>query len=184
MMARRLFWVGFSAALLTAFGCSNSDDGGGTTGPAFLCTDSGTVAQNSVNTDCAAAVDSVTEQVDVVIGGPAAGATTLRGLNFDVTYDPAKLTFVLAGTYTSPLFPNALVAVSQPQAGQVVVAIQQTGGNPDVTVPAGPNVVLSLTFQRAAGATFGPTPLAFANTDATGASTAITFASSVALSYQ
>ena len=184
MMARRLFWVGFSAALLTAFGCSNDDSGGGTTGPAFVCTDGGAAAQNAVNTNCAGAVDPTTEVVDVVIGGTAAGTTTLRGVNFDVTYDPTKLDFVAAGTYTSPLFPSALVAVSLSSAGRVVVSVQQTGGDPAVTVPSGQSVVLSLTFQRAAGATFGPTPLGIENSEATSPSTPITFASGVALSYQ
>jgi hypothetical protein len=46
-----------------------------------------------------------------VIGGPGAGSTTLRGLNFDITYEPAILAFSPAGTYTSPLFPNALIVV-------------------------------------------------------------------------
>jgi hypothetical protein len=184
MMARRLFVLGFAAALLTAFGCSNSDNGGSTTAPALSCTDSGTVGANAVNTNCAGALDTVTEQVDVVIGGAAGGATTLRGLNFDVTFDPAKLTFVPAASYTSALFPNALIAVSLAQAGRVVASVQQTGGNPAVTVPSGSNVVLSLTFQRTPGATFGPTPLTFQNTEATSPSTAIAFASGVALSYQ
>ena len=183
MMARRLFVLGFAAALLTAFGCSNNDNGG-TTAPALSCTDGGGVGANAVNMNCAGALDSVTEQVDVVMGGPEVAATTLRGLNFDVTFDPAKLTFVPAANYTSPLFPNALVAVSLSQAGRVVASIQQTGGDPAVTVPAGSNVVLSLTFQRASGATFGPTPLTLQNTEATSPSTAIAFASGLALSYQ
>jgi hypothetical protein len=184
MRVRRLFVLGFAAALLTALGCSNSDNGGTTTNPALGCTDGGAVGADAVNTNCGGATDSVTEQVDVVMGGTAAGSTTLRGLNFDVTYDPAKLTFVPAANYASPLFPSALVAVSLSQAGRVVASIQQTGGDLAVTVPAGSNVVLSLAFQRVSGATFGPTPLTFQNAEATSPSTAITFASGVALSYQ
>ena len=184
MMARRFFLLAFAAALLTAFGCSNdSGSGGGTTAPALSCTDAGNAAANGVNMNCGGALDSVTEQVDVVMGGPAAGATTLRGLNFDVTFDEAKLVFVPAGSYTSALFPDALIAVSLAQAGRVVVSIQQTGGNPDVSVGPGQHVVLSLAFQRVTNATFAPTPLPLENTEATSASATISFGSGIAIAY-
>ena len=184
MIARRLFLVGFAAALLTAFGCSSS--GGGTPSPALACSDGGAAAANAVTMSCGGATDSTTEQVDAVMGGPVSGSTTLRGLNFDVTYDSSKLDFVPAGTYTSPLFPNALIAVtlSNGQPGRVVVSIQRVGGDPDVTVTAGQHIVLSLSFRRAAGTTFGPTPLTFENAEATSASAAISFASGLALSYR
>ena len=109
MTARRLFVFAFAAALLAGFGCSNDEAPGGT-GPALSCTDGGNAAANGVNTSCGGAVDSETEQVNVVMGGPAAGVTTLRGLNFDVVYDEDKLVFVPSATYTSPLFPTALIA--------------------------------------------------------------------------
>ena len=105
MTARRLFLFAFAAALLAGLGCSNDDDCA-STAPALVCTDGGNAAANGVNTNCGGALDSVTEQVDIVLGGPAAGSTTLRGLNFDVTYDPAKLTFMPAASYTSTLFPS------------------------------------------------------------------------------
>jgi len=186
MMARRLFLFGFAAALLTAFGCSSGDDGG-TTPAALACSDGGAAAANAVNMSCGGATGGTTEQVDVVLGGPAAGSTTLRGFNFDVTYDPAKLEFVQAASYTSPLLsPNALVAVSlfNGQPGRVVVSIQEFGGFADVAVGAGQHNVLSLSFRRVTGATFGPTPLTLENAEATTASTAISFASGLALSYQ
>ena len=183
MMARRLFLIAFAAALLTAFGCSN-DSGSGPPASALSCTDAGDAAANGVNMNCGGALDSVTEQVDVVMGGPAAGTTTLRGLNFDVTFDATKLAFVPAGSYTSALFPNALIAVSLAQAGRVVVSIQQTGGNPDYVVGPGQHVVLSLAFQRVSSATFAPTPLPLENSEATSPSASISFASGIAIAYQ
>ena len=119
------------------------------------------------------------------MGGPSAGTTTLRGLNFDVTYDPANLDFVPAGAYTSPLFPNALILVSLENGvpGRLVVSIQQPGSSPNVLVQGGQSAVLTLTFARAAGMSFAPTPLAFENFEATSASAAVGFSSSLALSY-
>ena len=185
MTARKLFLLGFAAALVAALGCSNTDDGG-TPSPALACSDGGAAGVNAVNLSCGGATDSTTEQVNVVMGGPAAGSTALRGLNFDVTYDATKIDFVPAASNTSALFPNALVAVTlfNGLPGRVVVSIQQVGGDPDVSVAPGQHVVLSLSFRRAAGTTFGPRPLALENAEATGASTAIGFSSVLALSYQ
>lgn len=184
MTFRRLFLFAFAAALLAGLGCSN--DSGGSAAPALVCTDGGNAAANSVNTNCGGALDSVTEQVDIIVGGPAAGSTTLRGLNFDVTYDPAKLTFMPAASYTSPLFPapDALIAVSSPVAGRVIASVQQTGGVAPVSVTPGQYVVLSLTFQSVSGVTYAPTPISLENYDATSPSTAISFASGTAIAYQ
>ena len=183
MMARCLFLIGFTAALLTAFGCSNGDVT--TAPPALACADGGQAGANSVTMNCAAATDSTTEQVDVMIGGPATGSTSLRGLNFDVTYDPAHLEFVPAGSYTSPLFPGALVAVtlSGGQQGRVVVSIQQVAGSAASDVTPGPHPVISLSFRTVAGVTFGATPLMFENAEATTASSVIGFTNGLALSY-
>jgi len=182
----KLILAGFSAALLAAVGCNSSGGDGGSTMAALACSDGGPAAVNAVTMNCGGASDSSTEVVAVTIGGPAAGSTTLRGLNFDVTYDPSKLEFVHAGNYASSLFPGALIAVAfaNGQPGRVLVSIQQTGGAADVGVATGPHMVLSLSFRRAAGATFGPTPLMLENVEATTASAAIAFASSLALSYQ
>jgi hypothetical protein len=172
--------LGFAAALLTAFGCSSG------TNPAQLACSDGGAAANAVTMTCGGATNSTTEQVDVVMGGPASGSTTLRGLNFDVTYVTSNLEFVPAASFTSPLFPGALVAVTlfNGQQGRVVVSIQQPGGLPDVAVGADPQVVLSLSFRSVAGVTFGSTALTFANAETTAASTAISFLSGLALSYQ
>jgi len=188
MIARRLFLLGFAVALAAAFGCSSGSDnsGGGTPTPALLCTDGGAAAANGVTLACGGALNSSTEKINVVMGGPSGGpATTLRGLNFDVIYDPANLDFVPASVYTSPLFPNALILVSLENGvpGRVVVSIQQPGSSPNVTVPAGQFGVLALTFARASGMSFTPTPLAFENFEATSASVAIAFTSDLALSY-
>jgi len=188
MIARRLFLLGFAAALITAFGCSSgsdNNDGGGTTPPGIACTDGGAAAANTVTMACVGATTSTTEQVNVVIGGPASGTTSLRGLNFDVTYDPTKLDFLPAVTPTSPLFSSGLIAVSLENGvpGRVVVSIQQPGPLPNVLVPAGQYTVITLTFSRVSGMSFAPTPLAFENFEATGASAAIAFSSGLALSY-
>ena len=185
MIARRWFLLGFASFLLTAFGCSNGGDGG-TTAPAVACSDAGAPAVNAVGMTCGGATDSATEQVAVALGGPASGATSLRGLNFDVTYDPSKLEFVPAGNPTSALFPSALVAITlfNNQQGRVVVSVQEFGGLPAVSVAPGSHVVVELSFRRVSGATFGPTPLSFENTDATTASSSIAFSSSLALAYQ
>jgi hypothetical protein len=180
-----MFVLGFAAALLMGFGCS-SDNGGGSTGPALACVDGGAAPADAVAMSCAGATGGTTEQVNVVIGGTAAGTTTLRGVNFDVTYDPAKLTFTPEASYASPLFPNALVGVSlfDGVQGRIVVSIQQPGGLPDVAIPAGQNVTLSLSLARVSGATFASTPIAFENAEATGASSAINFGGTVSVSYQ
>jgi len=188
MIARRLFVLGFAAALITAFGCSSgndNNDGGGTTVPSIVCTDGGAPGANAVTLKCVGALNTSSEQVAVVIGGPSSGSTSLRGLNFDITYDPANLDFIPAVTPTSPLFPNALVLASLENGvpGRVVVAIQQPGDMPNVAVPAGQHTVINLTFNRASGMSFLPTPLAFENSEATSSSAVITFASSLALSY-
>lgn len=186
MIARRLFLLGFAAALLTALGCGGGGDGGTTTPPALACSDACAAAANGVAMNCGGATGGTTEQVDVVMGGPAAGSTTLRGFNFDVTYDPAKVEFVPAASYTSPLLPNALVAVtlSNGQQGRVVVSIQQPGGLADVTVGAGQHDVIVLSFRRVTGVTFAPIPLTFDNAEATSASAVIAFANGLALSYR
>ena len=185
MTLRGWIEVGFAAALLTAVGCS-SNGGSGSSAPGFVCSDGGAAGSNGVTMTCGGATAATTEQVDVVMGGPASGSTTLRGLNFDVVYDPAKLGFMPAASYTSPLFPGALIAVAlyNGQPGRVVVTIQQTGGTPDVAVASGQHDVLKLTFQGAAGVNFSPTPVVFANPEATTPSASVSFASALALSYQ
>ena len=185
MISRRLFWLGFAAALLTAFGCGGGG-GGGTPSQALGCSDGGAAAADAVTMSCAGPQNGTTELVNVVMGGTAAGTTALRGLNFDVTYDTSKLVFVPAGSYTSPLFPDALIAVTlfNGQQGRVLVSVQRKGADPPVTVTPGQHVVLSLSFRIAAGASFSAAPLTFENTEATNASAAIAFGSSLALSYQ
>lgn len=184
MTARRWFFLAFAAALLTSFGCgSDSNSGGGATGPAMSCADSGNAPANGVTLRCGALVNSATEQVDAVLGGPAAGNTTLRGLNFDVVYDATKLDFVPAANYASALFPNALIAVTSPTPGRVVVGIQQMGGDPDVSVASGQHVALSLSFT-VHGPTFPAIPLTFQNSEATAPSVPITFNSGLMLAYQ
>jgi hypothetical protein len=184
MTARRLFLSAFAAALVAGLGCSNGDDST-PAGPALVCTDGGDAAANGVNTNCGAALDAVTEQVAIVMGGPASGSTTIVGLSLDVTYDPTKLTFMPAASYTSTLFPPpALIAVSSVTAGRVIVGIQQPGDQPAVTVTPGQHVVLNLSFRVAPGATFPATPLGVENTQATTASAPISFASGTAIAYQ
>jgi hypothetical protein len=187
MRARRLFLFLFAAALLTALGCSNGGDV--TVSPNFACTDSGTPAANSVTMTCGGATYA-TQQVDVVIGGPA----TLSGLSFNVMYDADNLVYQsFDASAASQLFPGALISVapsaepnSVPGYKDVVVAIQMTGGTA-LTDVAGQHLVLSLTFARAPGATFAPTPLGFnveRTLTATPATAGTTFASSLMLSYQ
>jgi len=189
MTARGLFLLVFAAALPIGVGCGGGGGGGGGVDtPELACVDGGAAAANAVTLTCGGATSGTTERVDVVLGGPASGTTTLRGLNFDVIYDPAKLDYVPAAIDTSPLFsPNALVAVSLSNGvpGRVVVSIQEFGSvAAPVAVGAGPHVVLSVWFRRVAGATFAPTPLTFENAEATSAVPAISFGSALALSYQ
>lgn len=186
MTAYRWIGLGFAAALLAAVGCSSSDSGGTPSTPGLSCSDGGAAAANGVTMTCGGLTGTATEMVNVVMGGPASGTTSLRGLNFDVTYDPAKVAFVDDGTYTSPLFPGALVAVARFNnvEGRLVVSIQQLGTSPAVAVGSGQHTALSLSFTRAAGATFTATPLAFQNFDATSSTATISFSSSLALAYQ
>ncbi len=186
MRTHHAFLLGFTAALIAGVGCSSSNNNGGTSTPQLRCSDGGAAGANGVTLNCGTPVDTQTTGVDVSLGGPASPQTTVGGLNFDVTYDPTKLQFVPSANYASPLFPNALivVALKDQQQGEIVVGIQQPGSDPTVTVPAGPNTVLSLTFQRVGGANFGASPLAFVNSEATGASATITFTSGLALAFQ
>jgi hypothetical protein len=129
------------------------------------------------------------ERVDVVIGGPSSGTTTLTGLSFDATYDPSKLEFVTASSATSDLFPATALMLAQlanGQQGRVVVSIHQVGGAPDVGVLPGQHVALSLSFRLAAGAMFAPTPVQFdpAHSEATDASAALSFASALQMAHQ
>lgn len=189
MMTRKLFLLVFAAALLTAFGCSSGGDGG-MTAFTLACTDgSATAPVNGVTLVCGGTTGGTTEKVNVVIVGPVSGSTTLRGLHFDVIYDPSKLIYVPAASDTSPLFsPNALVAVglSNGEPGDLVVSIREFGGVVDpVSVGPGQHVVLSLSFRRASEMnSFSPTALTFQNAEATTASTTIDFGSALALSYQ
>jgi len=187
-MARGLFVAGFATALTSSLGCGGGSDGGngGPIPPALACTDGGTAGANTVTMSCGGLIDATTERVDIVIGGPTSGTTTLRGLIFDVTYDPTKLEFVPAAVPASPLFPDALVLVelANRQPGRIVAAIIQVGTLPDVAVTTGEHEVLSLSFRRAGEDTFDPTPLAFDRAQATAAVPTITFASGLALNYQ
>lgn len=183
--ARGVVVTGFALALLASFGCGGSGDAD-TMSPAISCTDGNPVAVDTVTLNCGGATDSTTERVDVMIAGPSSGTMTLQGFSFDVTYDPTKLEFVPAGTYTSPLFdPSALVlaVLANGVQGRVVLGIQQVGTLEDIAVGPGQHLVLSLSFRRVAGATFDPTPLMFDRADATYASATVTFADGLALGY-
>ena len=188
MTLRGLFVAGFAVALFLSFGCGGGSDsgGGGPVPPALTCSTAGSAGPNTVTMDCGGLVDPNTERVEVMIEGPASGATTLRGMNFDVTYDPAKLEFVPTANVTSPLFPDALIlaALANAQQGRLIVAIQQPGNLGDVSVAAGVHPVINLSFRRVAAATFDPTPLVFERAQATAAVPAVTFASGLALEYQ
>jgi hypothetical protein len=195
MIARWLFLFGFAVALLISLGCGGSSSDNGSTGPALACTDGGAAAADAVTMTCGGATDSTTEQVNVVMGVPAAGATSLRGLNFDVTYDSTKLTFVSATNYTGGPFPAAalVVATALPNdpTPHVIVSIQQVGTDPDVVIGPGQHVMLHLSFTRTPAATFAPTPLEFdlATSEVTPPTpptvpAVVTFGSALALSYQ
>jgi len=185
MMAPRLFLLGFAAALVIGVGCSGGGSSDAVSSASLVCTDGGAAAANVVDIACGGATSGSTELVHVVLGGPSAGSTTVRGFNFDVTYDVSKLEFVPAASYASPLMPAALVAValSNGQQGRVVVSIQQPGGLPDVAVGTGQQTIVSLSFRRVSGASFGPTPLNFENAEAIAASPAIVFSDALALAY-
>lgn len=187
MMARRLFLFFFAAALLTAVGCSSGGDV--SVSPTLACADTGTPVANAVTLTCGGAT-TATQQVDVVIAGPA----TLSGLSFNVMYDGDNLAYdSYDASAASLLFPGALISVvpaSEPNAvpgyKDVVVAIQMTGGAP-LTDISGVQLVLSLNFTRASGATFGPTPVSFnplRTLTASPGTAGTTFASGLAVSYQ
>jgi hypothetical protein len=190
---RGLKWTGswfllgcMAALMLGTVYCGGGGGGGGMTTPQLSCAGGSSVAANSVALKCRGAIDSQTEKVDVVLGGPSSGSLTVRGFNFDITYASSRLEFVPATSYSSALAPSALVGVTlfNGQQGRVVVSVQQPGGLPALSAAPGEHRILSLSFRRVAGATFGPTPLAFENTDATGASAAVTFSSDLSLAYQ
>ena len=192
MMARRLLLVGFAAALPMAFGCSSSVDD---PTPSFACT-GGAAAANTVTMVCGGGNDT-TQQVDVVIDGQDLPELKLNGLDFNVMYDGLSLTLMSEDhSAASQLFPGALVSVAVPPSTEpntvsgysgykdVVVGIHMTG-NALAPIVVGQHVVLSLTFQRAAGTTF-TAPVLF-NPDrtkvATPTSAGTAFADGLSLSY-
>ena len=188
MRTRRAYLFLFAAALLTAFGCDNGGDVA-TTSPAFDCVDGGLASANAVTLECGAA-SAETQQVDVVIGGPA----TVSGLSFNVMFDGTKLAYTAYdASGVNALFPGALVTVvesTEPNSAagykDVVVAIQMTGGTA-LTDTAGQHVVLTLNFQRTSATLFGPTPLEFNDErtlTATPVTAGTTFGSNLTLSYQ
>jgi hypothetical protein len=186
--ARRGFFLGFATALLIGVGCS-SGGGDGTTMPVTTCTDGGPASTNAITMRCGGLTAGVTERVDVAIGGPSSGTTTLSGLSFDAVYDPSKLEFESVTSTTSDLFPPTALVIAElanGQQGRVVVSIHQVGGAPDVGVSAGQHVALSLSFRLAAGATFGPTPVQFdpARSEATDASATMSFTSALQMAHQ
>jgi len=196
MRAYRLFVLVFAVALLTAFGCGGGSDNGGSTTPTIACTDGGAAVADSVTMRCGGATNTTTEQINVVIGGPATGTTSIRGLNFDVTYDPTKVTFVSATNPTGGPFPaSALLAATAfplDLTPHVVVSIQEVFGDSDVVIAAGQQVVLlNLSFATATGVTtFSPTPVSYdlSASEVTpppppAVPTTVTFGSSLMLSY-
>lgn len=177
-MIRRL---GPAAALALLLGsCKES-----TEPTRIVCASSGAPSPEVVAMTCAGRLSDVTERIDIVVGGPTGEPTTVRGFNFDIQYDPASLEFVADAAYTSPLFPDAFVAVSllDGQQGRVVVTVQQPGTLPDVAFGSGKNKIIGLTFRRVPGATFDHSRLVFQNADAIGASKFISFVANVSLSY-
>jgi hypothetical protein len=186
--SRSLGGVRFAAiaALMTLASCDSGGGNGMVHSAKFTCSAAGVIAADTVGVTCGGTTDSITETVDVVVIGTPTGSTTARGFNFDVTYDPSSLEFVPSTSNLSPLFPDALIAVGlfNGTQGRLVVSVQQPGGLPDVTIGAGQQTILALSFRRVSGATFGPTPLTIENADATGASASVTFVSTLKLAYQ
>ena len=157
--------------------------------PAVTCSDGGSPGTNTVVMRCGGLTAGSTERVDVVIGGPSSGVTTLRGLNFDAVYDPSKLEFVSLSSAASELFSASALVVAElenGQQGRVVVSIHQVGGAPDVVVPTGPHSALSLSFRVVADAMFAPTPVQFdtSSSEATEASATVSFAGDLRLAHQ
>jgi hypothetical protein len=187
--ARRWILPAFATVLLTGVGCSSGGGGEGTTMPALTCSDGGSPATNTVVMRCGGLTAGSMEAVDVVIGGPSSGVTTLRGLNFDVVYDPSKLEFVSVSSAASELFPASALVVAElenGEQGRVVVSIHQVGGVPDVVVPTGSHLALSLSFRVVAEAVFAPTPVQFdaSSSEATEASATVGFAGDLRLAHQ
>jgi hypothetical protein len=187
--AHRWILPAFAMALLTGVGCSSGGGGGGATMPALTCSDGGLPGTNTVVMRCGGVTAGSTERVDVVIGGPSFGVTTLRGLNFDVVYDPSMLEFVSMSSAASQLFPASALASAElenGEQGRVVVAIHQVGGAPDVAVATGQHLALSLSFRVVADATFSPTPVQFdpSSSEATEASATVSFAGDLRLAHQ
>jgi len=87
-------------------------------------------------------------------------------VNFDVTYDPTKLTFTPAASYASPLFPSALVGVSLLDdcrgASCVDPAARRIAGRRD---SRGPERHAGSYAHAGDGATFSSTSVAFENTE-------------------
>lgn len=186
LTARGVFIAGFAVALFSSFGCGGGSETAGPAPPALVCSDGGTAGINTVTMACGGLIDATTERVNIVIGGPESGTSSLRGLIFDVTYDPAKLDFVRPASFASPLFPDGLIAMElvNGQPGEIVVAILQVGTLPDVTVASGERLVISLSFRRVGVDTFDPTPLSFVRAQAISAVPAVSFANGLALAYQ
>src|SRR5262245_48645161 len=156
--------------------------------PGFRCTDLGPAPPNKVVQVCGGLVDSDTERLDIVLGGPLLGGTTLRGVEFGLLYPPSAIELVPEASYSSPLFsPNAVVTVTPNPVlpGLLDVSIHELDTIPEpVSVGAGQNIILSLKFRRRAWGDFGNVHALFSGFFAISPSTPIDFSTTVEFQYQ
>lgn len=99
----------------------------------------------------------------IVVELDVTGTSSLFGASFDLTYDPAAVTFV--GSSPGTALETGGYAVSYQTAtsapGRLVVGASRTGGAPAVNV-VGTQPLVYLTFQLSQAGTFG---LTFENAD-------------------
>ncbi len=170
---------------------ASSCGGGGTAPPALQCSSSEPVA-NEVVLACAGKVDSTTELVEVVVGGPT-GVSNIEGFNFDIVFDSTKVVFVDGSAAQGTLLdqggvtPLLAAEASSGDPGRVVVGIHRGGPSGGVGGIDPQNLVLRLSFRLVGTQTVGPLPLRFENAEAvspTGAKIGgIIFKDGLSLSY-
>ncbi len=183
--------VAVCGALAVLVVLTASCGGGGSSTPAELQCASSAPAANEIALTCGGNLDSSTESIEVVLGGPTS-VSTIEGFNFDVVFDAAKVRFVdgsaTLGTFLSQGSVTPLLAaqVASQDPNRLVVGIHRGAAQGGVGATAAESLVLRFSFRTVGTQKLDPVALRFENAEAVDASgtpiAAITFEDGLSLS--
>ncbi len=183
--------VAGAGALAVLVVLTASCGGNGSAAPSALRCESFAPAADEVALGCGGTVDSSTESIEVVLGGPTS-VSDIEGFNFDVVFDSTKVRFVDGSAVVGPFLsqgdvtPLLAAEVASQDANRLVVGIHRGAANGGVGSTAPYDMVLQFSFRAVGSQKFDPTGLHFENAEAVDASgvpiAAITFRDSLSLS--